>query len=279
VNLVNADLTERRSVFDIVADSQPDVVHHLAAQSSVSASWNDPLGTLINNATSQHHVLEAVLNIRPEARVLVVGSCDEYGNVPEEQNPVSESRALVPLNPYALSKVVQDLMGGQFAASSDLQVVRARPFLQIGPRRAPRFVAGSFARQVAEIEAGLREPRITVGNVDLQRDFTDVRDVVQAYARLGENGRSGEVYNIASGTAHTLREMVDIMMEIAGVRARIEVDPHLMRRGEGQLLTGDASKIRDQLGWSPMIPFEQSVRDTVDYWRGYVKQALVRQGD
>jgi len=255
----------------------PDLVQHLAAQSSVAASWRDPMATLRDNATVQFNVLEALLAHARKARVVVVGSCDEYGDVAPEDNPVSETHELRPVNPYALSKVVQDLMGHQYCAVHGLAVIRVRPFLQLGPRRATSFVAGSFARQVAEIAAGVREPIIRVGNVDLKRDFTDVRDVVRAYAVVGQTGTPGEVYNIASGSARTLRDILNGMLREAHVEAEIRVDPDLVRRREIPLLVGDSGRLRGATGWTPTIPFDQSVADTLAYWQERIRRPLVTE--
>lgn len=273
------DLRDAAAVEDLIGDLQPVVVHHLAANSSVAASWDDPLGTLDANASAQFHLLEAVRRGAPQARVVVAGSCDVYGRVAPEDNPVNETHALLPVTPYALSKVVQDLMAFQYAAIHGLAVIRARPFLQLGPRRAARFVAGSFARQIAEIEIGIRPPVIEVGNIDLQRDFTDVRDVARGLAALAEHGTSGEAYNIASGVAHSLDDMLTSMVERTGMRVDIIPIERLRRRNEAPELVGDATKLRTETGWKPEIPFEQSAADTLAYWRERVGRAGVAKGE
>jgi len=260
-------------VFDLVRAASPDVVHHLAARSSVTDSLEDPMGTLQENAGAQYNVLEAMLAFRPGARVVVVGSCDEYGNVAAGENPVDEAQELRPGNPYALSKVVQDLMGRQYAETHHLHVIRLRPFLQIGPRRQAHFVAGSFACQLAEIELGLREPAVHVGNLDLLRDFTDVRDVARAYALAAEYGSPGDVYNVASGNVRSLRELLDAMLKASNTRPDIVQDRVRVRENEPRVLAGDAAKLRALTGWEPTISFEQSASDTLDYWRAKVRQA------
>jgi GDP-4-dehydro-6-deoxy-D-mannose reductase len=279
VTLHPLDLRDQQAVFDLVRAVAPHLTHHLAAQSSVSMSWRDPMATIVDNVTSQFNVLEALVKFGEETRVVVVGSCDEYGNVPEERNPVPETHVLQPSNPYGLSKVAQDLMGRQYFEAYGLQVVRTRPFLQVGPRRTSQFVAGSFARQIAEIERGFRTPVIEVGNIDLLRDFTDVRDMARAYALVGEKGQPGEVYNIASGEAHSLREMLHCMMLAAGVDADIRRNPDLQRPGETALLIGDASRLKARTGWAPTISFEQSAADTVTYWLDHIRQGMVREGN
>ncbi|MBV9280829.1 MAG: GDP-mannose 4,6-dehydratase, partial [Chloroflexi bacterium] len=167
----------------------------------------------------------------------------------------------------------------QYAEVHGLHVVRVRPFLQIGPHRSARFVAGSFARQVAEIELGLRPAVVEVGNVELRRDFTDVRDVARAYALAADRGTGGEVYNIASGTAYSLGEMLELMLQLADVRAEVRTREDLVRPRETPLLIGDASKLRAATGWGPCIAFEQSVADTLASWRQTVRRSVVTKGD
>jgi GDP-4-dehydro-6-deoxy-D-mannose reductase len=199
--------------------------------------------------------------------VLVVGSCDEYGYVTPDENPVDERQELRPLTPYALSKVAQDLMGYQYYTSNGLDVVRVRPFVQVGPRRPDRFVAGSFGRQVAEIEAGTAAPVIEAGNIDLERDITDVRDMVEGYALLMEKGKGGEVYNLGTGTPTSLRALLLATMRAAGIEAEIRETPALQRTGEPPVLVSDSSKMKAATGWFPRISLDQSAADTLDYWR------------
>lgn len=278
VQLHHLDLLDLPRVEELIRSLTPDVVIHLAAQSSVAASWADPLGTLQVNAAAQHHLLDALARFRPNTRVLVVGSADEYGRVPLENNPVDEDQMLLPMNPYALSKVVQDLMGYEFFATQGLQVVRVRPFLQMGPRRDDRFVIGSFARQVAEITQGTREPRIETGTIDLERDFTDVRDVVRGYALAAEHGEPGVVYNIASGQGRTLRSLLSAMLHLAGVEASIHIDPARVRIGEMPVLLGDPRRLHARTGWEPVIPFEQSIADSLAFWRNHLQPAGILPG-
>ncbi|MGH2444170.1 MAG: GDP-mannose 4,6-dehydratase, partial [Chloroflexota bacterium] len=222
------------------------------------------------NTTMQRNLLDSLILTRQNPCVVIAGSGDVYGNAAPELNPIHELVELRPANPYALSKAIQDLMGYQYWASHQLRIIRVRPFLQLGPRRDDRFVAGHFARQIAEIEADLREPIIRVGSIDLRRDFTDVRDVASAYIHAADHGVPGEAYNIASGVAHSLRDMLLIMLEHTRKPAEICTDPELVRPGEPALLIGDASKLRHLAGWAPTISFEQSVLDTVTYWENQV---------
>jgi GDP-4-dehydro-6-deoxy-D-mannose reductase len=201
VHLVECDLMEREAVERAVAEVMPEWVFHLAAQTFVPASLEDPLGTFATNVFSQVHLLEAVRRWCPGARVHIAGSSEEYGQVLPEELPVRETNPLRPLSPYAVSKVAQDLLGYQYHKTHGLNVVRTRAFNHEGPRHAATFALSNFALQIAEIEAGLREPTLRVGNLEAHRDYLDVRDVVRAYWLALDRGEPGEVYNVASGRA------------------------------------------------------------------------------
>jgi GDP-4-dehydro-6-deoxy-D-mannose reductase len=277
--LFPVDLLVASDVERLIGDVQPEVVCHLAAESSVARSMADPMGALIHNATMQFNVLEAVVQFVPTARVLVVGSSDEYGNVHPDENPVGEAAPFRPASPYALSKVMQDMMGLQYVEAQKLDIIRVRPFLQLGPRRSTVFAVGSFARQVAEIERGMRPPVLHTGSIDLLRDFTDVRDVARASALAVRSGSTGAVYNIATGCGHTLRELIDIMLRKAGVTAEVRVDEKLLRPGEAAVVLGDARALRAATGWEPTISFERSVEDTLEYWRERVSSGTLKEED
>jgi GDP-4-dehydro-6-deoxy-D-mannose reductase len=268
---------DREGVRALVRSVRPELVYHLAAQSSVATSLKDPRGTMLGNALAQFHVLNALRFEARSARVVVAGSSDEYGSVDPADNPVSEDQPLNPATPYAHSKVLQDMMALQFATEYGLDVMRARPFMQIGPRRQDRFVGGGFARQVAEIRLGLRAPKIETGDLRLRRDFTDVRDVARAYTLIGERGQAGEVYNIASGVAHSLRDLLEALMHAAGVKAEVISTPGLVRAHEPRLLVGDSARLRIGLGWRPEISFEESAADTLTYWMERSTRALARE--
>ncbi len=261
------DLEQPDAVRGLIATIRPDLVHHLAAQSSVRISSQEPLKTLLSNLVMQRNVLDGVLQNGITARVVVVGSADEYGCVDPADNPISESFRLLPVNAYGLSKVGQDLMGYEYFAARGMAVVRVRPFLQIGPRRPDSFAAGSFARQVAEIELGRRPPVIHTGNIDQVRDMCDVRDVSVAMSLVAEMGQPGDVYNVASGTGHTHREIIDRMLQLSGMNVKVQEDRSLLRSIEPAAIVGDSTRLRQATGWVPQISFERSVADTLQYWR------------
>lgn len=268
--LFPGDVRDSDAVDDAIAQWQPEVVFHLAGQASVAQAFADPAGTLQNNAVGQLHVIQAVLRHRPDARVLVVGSAYEYGLVAPEENPIHEQVALRPTDPYAVSKVTQDLLGYQYFVSHRLQAVRVRAFNHTGPRQSVDFVASRFARQIAEIEAGTREPVLTVGNLTAIRDFTDVRDVVRAYFLAATRGEPGEVYNVGSGRGRRIDEILTMLVGLSRVPVMIREDAALLRPLDIPELVADASRLARQTGWVPQIPLERTLSDLLDYWRELV---------
>jgi GDP-4-dehydro-6-deoxy-D-mannose reductase len=207
-----------------------------------------------------------------KARLLVVASNEVYGAVSPDKLPVDEKALLEPHNPYGVSKAAQDLLARQYFLSHGVDVIRARAFNHLGPRQSPQFVAANFARQIAEAETGLREPMVRVGNLQARRDFTDVVDVVRAYALLMEKGRSGEAYNIGSGRPQSVQNLLDTLLKMSSVRVRIEQDAARMRPSDVSVIYSDITKLRTDTGWEPTIPFEESLRRVLAYWREVVRQ-------
>ena len=200
-------------------------------------------------------------------RIQIAGSSEEYGLVHEDELPIRETNPLRPLSPYAVSKVAQDMLAYQYHRSYQLPAIRTRGFNHTGPRRAPVFVASDFARQIVEIERGNHEPCMRVGNLEARRDFTDVRDMVRAYWLATEKGEPGEVYNICSERCYAIREILDLLLGMSSVKISVEQDPRRLRPSDVPVLLGDCSRFRRQTGWEPTIPFEQTLRDLLDYWR------------
>lgn len=267
LSLVPLDLRDTGRVGELIGDFRPDVVFHLAAQSHVPSSFADPWQTLENNLRAQLNVLEGVRRAGLSSRVIVIGSNEEYGWPRPEDLPLTEESPLRPVNPYAISKVGQDFMGLQYHLAYGMDVLRLRPFNHTGPGQAPHFVVPAFARQIARIEAGLQEPVVRVGNLEVARDFTDVRDIVRAYYMAAVAGEPGEVYNLASGRAHSIRWILETLLSFTDAEVRIEVDPALYRPADASIIYGSAEKFRCRTGWEPRIPFEQTLRETLDYWR------------
>jgi len=277
VTLIECDLRDLSSVNELVGSSRPDFIIHLAAQSYVHASWHSPAETFNTNTISQVNLLEAVrAQGKAAPRFLAIGSSEEYGLVHEDELPIKESNPLRPLSPYAVSKVTQDLMAYQYFKSYALPIVRARAFNHEGPRRGDVFVTSNFARQIAEIEAGGREPTILVGNLKAVRDYTDVRDIVRGYWLLLERGDPGQVYNLCSGRGWAIQEILDFLLgESINTSIRVREDPARLRPSDVPVLIGDCSRLT-ALGWKPRIPFEQTLRDLLGYWRERARRSGVR---
>jgi GDP-4-dehydro-6-deoxy-D-mannose reductase len=267
------DLLDRARVETLVHQVQPQWVFHLAALSSPAASWDDPAGTIATNAGLEANLLTALVKLDPMPRVVVVGSGDEYGRPAGRARRLDEATPLRPLTPYGVSKVTQDLLALQYHLSHDLPAIRMRPFNHAGPRQAPHFAIASFAQQIARIELGKQPPILKVGNLQARRDFTDVRDIVRAYLLAAEKGKPGDVYNVGSGTAPRLREVVDLLMGMTRVKIKLEVDPERTRTAEADVYLCDAGRFQRLTGWRPQIRLQRMLRDTLDYWRHQERSA------
>jgi GDP-4-dehydro-6-deoxy-D-mannose reductase len=261
------DLVDREAVRSVVDRVRPAWVFHLAALSSPAASWDDPAGTISNNVGGQANLLDALVLLEPKPRVLVVGSTDEYGSVPGRGRRLNEGTPLRPLSPYAVSKVAQDYLGLQYYLSRNLPCVRVRPFNHAGPRQSPHFAVASFAQQIARIELGLQPPRLKVGNLKSKRDFTDVRDMARAYLLALTRGKPGEVYNLGSGRAVELAQIVRALVRLSKTRISIEPDPDRSRVAEAPVYLCDPRRFQRLTGWKPAISLDRTLRDTLTYWR------------
>jgi GDP-4-dehydro-6-deoxy-D-mannose reductase len=272
MQLFQGDLLDAAFVRGLVRKVCPTHIFHLAAQPSIPVSWAKPIETFQNNVLGQLNLLEAVVESKPKTRVLVVGSRDEYGLAQPTEMPINENNPFRPNNPYSVSKIAQDMLGYQYFLSHGLSVIRVRPFNHIGPRQNEEFVASSFAKQIAEAELGLREPTIYVGNLDAKRDFTDVRDMVRAYWLALTKGRPGEVYNLGSGQAVRIGEILRILLRKSGITVGIVKEESRLRRADVSELVCDASKFRGEMGWRPEIPLDKTLQDILDYWRSQLRQ-------
>ena len=267
IRLHEADLRDIVSLKKTLAECRPDRIFHLAAQSFVPASWRLPAETFAVNAVGQINLFEAVLDLGLEPRIQIAGSSEEYGMVHPDAVPMKETNPLRPLSPYAVSKVAQDLLGYQYWQSYRLHVVRTRGFNHTGPRRGDVFVTSNFARQIARIEKGQVEPVIRVGNLEAKRDFTDVRDMVRGYWLALEKCEPGEVYNLCSGKAYSIQEVLDLLLGMTKQKIEVRQDRLRLRPSDVPVLLGDRTKFTKATGWEPAIPFEQTLRDMLDFWR------------
>jgi GDP-4-dehydro-6-deoxy-D-mannose reductase len=271
VRIVGGDLLDAPSLLRALQASRPDAIFHLAASSSVASSWDAPSEMLQVNILGTLHLLEAVRQLDLDAPVVLACSAEAYGLVGEDELPIREEQPFRPVSPYAVSKAAVDLLGFQYFQAFRLRTLRMRFFNHCGPRQSHRFVISSLARQIAEIEAGLRPPRVQVGSLEVRRDFVDVRDAVRAYWLAATLGEAGQAYNVASGQAHSIREILDRMLALSDAVVEVAFDPTRVRPADVQVLTGDASRFCAATGWRPEIPFERTLADTLEYWRAAVR--------
>lgn len=267
LGLVDTDIRDAHSVKKTIDEVEPDYIFHLAAQSFVPTSWKAPSETLETNIIGTLNLFEAVRSSNVDPKIQVAGSSEEYGMVLPDELPIKETNPLRPLSPYGVSKVTTDLLGYQYHQSYGLKILRTRAFNHTGPRRGEVFVCSDFSKQIAEIEAGKREPIIYVGNLNAQRDFTDVRDVVKAYWLSLQKCEFGEAYNICSEKLRNIRSVLDLLLSKSKVNIKVKQDPKKMRPSDVEILQGDCTKFRGKTGWRPEIPFEQTMEDLLNYWR------------
>ncbi len=267
LKLQDADMMDSHSLYSIFVDVKPDYVFHLAAQSFVQTSWASPATTMEMNVVGSVHLFEAIRRAQINPVIQIACSSEEYGLVKPDEIPIKETNPLRPLSPYAVSKVAMDYLGYQYFQSYKMRIIRTRGFNHTGPRRGEVFVTSNFARQIAEIEKGKREPIIEVGNLEAKRDWTDVRDMVKAYLLAVQKGESGEVYNICSGKAVRIGDMLDMLLKMSKVKVKIKEDPARLRPSDVTILLGDPGKFKKATGWEPKIPFEKTIEDLLNYWR------------
>jgi GDP-4-dehydro-6-deoxy-D-mannose reductase len=271
LTLHRGDLRNALWVSDLIQTVQPDCLLHLAAWSDVGGSWQQPWTTYELNIQCQLNLMEALWRWTPACRTLVVTSNEVYGLVRPEDLPIDEATPLRPNSPYGVSKVAQDMMALQYWYSHRLPTLRARSFNHIGPDQADDFVASAFARQIAEIEIGLRPPVVAVGNLEAQRDFTDVRDVVRAYWLLLQHGEAGEVYNVGSGKSWSARWLLETLLELTPTQVQVTVDPARLRPSDVPVSTCDNHRLVAATDWQPQIDLRNSLHDLLNFWRAQIK--------
>lgn len=268
----NLELRDADGLARICAEIAPDHVIHLAAQSFVPESFNNPRETYEINFLGTLNLLQALQQSGFKGRLLFVGSGDTYGLVAPEALPLTENSPLRPRNPYAVSKVAAEALCYQWSQTEGMDIVMVRPFNHIGPTQSDQFVVSDFAKQVMEIKLGCRSPEICVGDIDVTRDFTDVRDVVRAYLMLLScAGGSGEAYNVCSGREHSIREILERLLTLAKVTANIRQDHARLRASEQRRVYGAYDKLHSATGWQPEIGLEQSLMDNLTYWERKLK--------
>ena len=267
VKLIEPDIRDSYSIEKAIKSVEPDIIFHLAAQSFVHTSFHAPQETLTTNIVGTVNLLEAVRSSSVNPVVQIAGSSEEYGLVLPNETPIKETNPLRPLSPYGVSKVAEDMIAFQYHKSYGLKTVITRAFNHEGPRRGDVFSTSNFAKQIAEIEKGVKQPVMFVGNLNASRDFTDVRDVVRAYALAVQKCDYGEAYNICSGRSWKINDMLQLLLSFSKKKIEVRQDPARMRPSDVEILLGDYSKFHKKTGWQPKIPFEQTMKDLLDYWR------------
>jgi len=267
LHLFAGDLSDRGFVKKVLDESCPDLIFHLAAIAFVGESLKNPEKVILNNIQIQLNLLEEIRAQGLKPKILIVGSADEYGLVAPADNPLSENQPLLPVSPYGLSKLAQDMMGYVYYKSFNLPIVRVRPFNHIGPRQSPQFVVPAFAKQIAEAEANLIKPEVRVGNLSAKRDFTDVRDMVKAYWLALQKGDLGEVYNLGSGKAYEIGWVLKTLISMSKKEIRIKIDPSRLRAVDLPVTMCNQQKFAAQTLWKPTFSIEETLLDTLNFWR------------
>ncbi len=266
IQFIKADLLTDGELLRIIGTARPDFIIHLASFSSVAYSWQHPIESFRNNSNIFLNLLEAVRAVNPGIRILGIGSSEQYGSVLPERMPLKETDPQNPVSPYAVARVAQELMASVYVKGFGLDIVSTRSFNHFGPRQDDRFVLSGLARQAADIKKGKAAPVICTGNLDIVRDFTDVRDVVRAYLFLLKRGATGEVYNVCNGTGRTIGECLETLLGIAGINCEIKKSDELLRPVDNPIIVGDNARIKDRTGWSPKITFDTGLTDLFAYW-------------
>lgn len=276
VKLKALDILNYSSLAEWVSEIKPEWVFHLAGQSHVPSSWSDPRGTFEINVFGALNVLEACSGFRNKPKILFVSSGDVYGDTSKAKDAVTEDFPIHPLNPYSASKAAMEWMVKVQSASKRVHIVCIRPFNHIGPYQSPAFVASDFARQLALIEMGDQKPIMKTGNLDVVKNFTDVRDVVNAYILALEKCPSGEVYNLASDKSLTIRRLLEILMSLSAVTPKVITEKSKLRGAQSSAGKISSQRFRKVTGWRPTIPIEQTLKDILDYWRSEVAKQKVK---
>lgn len=266
------DLLKKNEVEAIINDFKPDNILHLASVSSVAQSWQTPYDSFVNNTNIFLNIVEQIRLAKLPCRILSVGSSEEYGEVDESQLPLTENSVTVGLSPYAVARISQEMLSKIYADGYNMDIVMTRSFNHIGPRQQDKFVISSFAKQLVMLaKQQSKANKIVTGNLNVVRDFLDVRDVVKAYYLLLKNGTKGEVYNICSGKGTRLKDIIAQISTLLNINVEVELNPSLVRPNENKKIIGSYEKLKTQLGWQPTISLENSLKDIVEYWHNELK--------
>lgn len=267
------DLLNPEQISSVLKNVSPDCIFHLAAQSSVALSWKQPVITVDINIKGTIQLLNAIRSLEMNPRILLIGSSEEYGAVRQEELPVRENNQTRPGNIYAATKLCQNMIGNIYARAYQMDIISVRAFNHLGPNQIETFVVADFCKQVAKIEYGQQRPVILVGNLNVKRDFTDVRDIVRAYSLLSKKGKAGETYNVGSGNSISIQEILDQILLQTTIPIQIQVDETKFRPVDIPEIEADIHKLTKTTGWIPQIPLKQTIQDTLEYWRREMKNA------
>lgn len=266
VSYYEVELTDFKDVYSIIEQNSPDVIIHLASDSSVGYSWENPIHSFNNNVNIFLNILEAVRKIKIDCKILSIGSSEEYGEVQIKDIPILEKTLLNPISPYAVARVSQELLSKVYVSGYGLNIIMTRSFNHTGPQQDARFVIPSFAKQIIERKLNNSTNNIETGDLNIIRDFVDVRDVVKAYLLLVEKGENGEVYNICSGIGNDLQSIFKMLCTAANISINTTTNEKYIRPNDNPIIIGNNSKIFNKVGWKPQISLEQSINDIINYW-------------
>ncbi|MFY7965552.1 MAG: GDP-mannose 4,6-dehydratase [Chitinophagaceae bacterium] len=268
VTVKQLDLLNKSEVENVIQDFKPEFVLHLASVSSVAQSWQTPYDSFVNNTNIFLNIVEQIRILKLPCRILSVGSSEEYGEVDEKHLPLREESEIKALSPYAVARISQEMLSKMYADGYNMDIIMTRSFNHIGARQKDKFVISSFAKQLVQLSKNQNSPKkITAGNLNIVRDFLDVRDVVKAYYLLLKKGKKGEVYNICSGKGTLLKDIVQKMSAVLDLEIEIELNPALVRPNENKKIIGSYEKINSHLGWAPNITIENSLENIIKYWQ------------
>ena len=263
---IKTDLKDKNVLLNILQTFSPEYILHLASASSVFYSWQHPSEVFLNNNVIFLTLLDAIKEYGKSVRILSTGTSDVYGIAAINNSSINETASLHPANPYAVSKASQEMIAKIYADSFGLDIIQTRSFTHFGAYQKENFILAKFAKDLTLIKKNEQPPVLSIGNIDLIRDLTDVRDVINAYALLLKKGKTGEIYNVCSGKGRSLRDVLDAMLNKLSVKVELKVDEKLLRKGDIQSIIGSNKKLKSDTGWEPKIPFEQSIDDLLGYW-------------
>ena len=266
VKIYKMNLLDKEEVAETIRKIKPDQVYHLAGQSAVGLSWKNPTLTIDINVNGTINLLDSIREENLDVKVLIIGSSDQYGPIKPENCPINEEHELNPSSPYTISKVTQENVAKLYVKAYGMKIIMVRAFNHIGPMQCKNFVVSDFASRIVDIEFG-KQSIMKVGNLEAYRDFTDVRDIVRGYNMLMERARIGEIYNIGSGKAIKIQDLLDILISLSKKYIEVEIDKDKLRPSDVPIVECDNSKIKSHIGWQPELDIRETLKDTLDYWR------------